>query len=332
MSSTFSQSAPSPPCGSPILDWWSVNVCAAGPTADRYWITVGGAALEVHGTVTDIIVWATSVVGLLAIIVGAANALKGRGPRARAARETQFAEALRFLTPGPTGKSIPKTEVLEGHWEKILRCAVEDGAEIPDPGNSPEGLHEHLLAAVEVLHRVDSVNIDLYREALATATEYINYVNRFAARVDDELVRPIHLVRQEPDLHHDLLSGLPMVAPFIWYESLVKGRGRWGYRPARLGEIFMQLRAVSEDWEATFQNDVRVTIRVDQPPSTLVLASYPAISRARRRFSRLRYLYRTPTINRRSKSAQTKTATRIRGALSRRGISETIRIREVTPW
>jgi hypothetical protein len=63
--------------------------------------------------------------------------------------------------------------------------------------------------------------------------------------IDEGILRPIDIVRGDPALHQDLLHELALLEPFVWYESILRGRGRWSFRPLQLREELEQLRAVS---------------------------------------------------------------------------------------
>jgi hypothetical protein len=72
---------------------------------------------------------------------------------------------------------------------------------------------------------------------------YVDICNTtLAVRIDDGLLNATRLVRSRPELHEELVRTIPLIEPLIWYKSLVRGMGRWGYRVLALHAVLDSLR------------------------------------------------------------------------------------------
>lgn len=213
---------------------------------------------------------------LFAIVVMQVRDVIGiRGRRAREARRQFLREAVEGL------RRLPPDDAVRVAWHSILS---QSGTATGTGGR---------IALIRALDSADDAAVAELREAVSPA---INLLNDAAELVDEGLVRPKDIARHYPDLHAELLGRLALISPFIWYESILGGRGRWGYRVLRLQLIFERLRPVSS--RKAMQRRIDVEIHGFH---FLVL---PELRPAVRLWLRVLLFVRSPTINVRSKVAQ----------------------------
>lgn len=101
-----------------------------------------------------------------------------------------------------------------------------------------------LVHSIVILARASGEWVDEVRHACSPR---INELNTFCELIEEDILRPIDLVSESPELHMQLLEELSLLEPFIWYQATLGGRGRWGFRPLQLLEALVRLRAVSPD-------------------------------------------------------------------------------------
>ena len=171
--------------------------------------------------------WLWSLNGVLLVLtaVMARDVISTRGARARLERELMLRSFRSVI------ESRPSLQDLRSAWSSIL--------------DSTEGSASRGAEVVDLLAILESARDELVEHLRTTVESYVNSVNDAAALVDEGLVRPKDLVRLVPALHEALLMEIPLVRPVIWFESILRGRGRWGYRVLRLGVVLEELRAVS---------------------------------------------------------------------------------------
>ncbi len=226
--------------------------------------------------ITGLLLWLADVV-LAALTLVAARSMLGRKVR-RAGRERLgfLDDAIRHL------EQLPKTEAMRHAWRTILSRPVP-----------PSDAGDPLVSAIYALEHSYHAAVDALRDAVVPQ---VNLINKFAELVDEGLVRPKDVARLYPDIHLKLLSHLALIEPFIWYESIFQGRGRWGYRALRLKMVFEKLRPI------TASGAIRSPLVLEI--GGLFFLALPSVTTLERIWASLRLSVRSPTITSRSKVAQ----------------------------
>ncbi len=170
--------------------------------------------------------WILDGVIFLVTLYYARQVVRSRRGRGRALRASQHARAAGHL------KTRPPIEQLIAAWEAVLERP-------PVSRKWPEV--ERLVA------RLCEADQGRVQELRHVALSFVNIDNDLAGRIDDRLLRASDFVRRNPELHQELLKELALLEPFIWFESLMTGRGRWGYGPLHLRTVLRQLRPLSPD-------------------------------------------------------------------------------------
>jgi hypothetical protein len=155
-----------------------------------------------------------------------------------------------------------------------------------------------------LLHDADTED---KRRVVEFANVTVVSANSAAALIDDGLARPLDLVTHDTVVTPELITSLALAEPFVWYDTLVNGRGRWGYRAPQLRRIFNQLRANAND------PDLREFITVQLHNRTFNIQS--KMGWWKTSFLRVRHHIVSPTINARSKVRQKEIAFKIQKQL-----------------
>ncbi len=134
--------------------------------------------------------------------------------------------------------------------------------------------------------------------------------------IDDGLIHPRHLFARESG-DAKLVTLLALIEPFVWYESLVEGRGRWGYRPIFLGALARRYR--TSTLASPARHALTLDLSIDGRPRRLLVAERVEGWELARGLLVARF--RSRTITARTKRRQERQARRIRSALASRGIS-----------
>jgi hypothetical protein len=198
-------------------------------------------------------------------------------------------------------------EELAAALERYLPIRLEELMSLP------------LVGRVVALDTLSDESLDALRKICERC---INPVNRFSELVDARLVRPGDLVQRRWGIHVDLLRELTLVESFVWYDSLVKGRGRWGMRPLQLRKTLLRLRSRSPR-EQPMRS---ITVR-DAGGGDVVLL--PALSWWRRFLGKVPSPRLSYGISRRTKVGQRRERARMRKGLERTGI---LAPQGHTPW
>lgn len=171
------------------------------------------------------------------------------------------------------------------------------------------GMTDMRISAIRALECADDPTVDKLRDLVQ---RNVNFMNKFGELVDARLVRPMDIARHYPGRHAALLNHLALAAPFIWYASILQGRGRWGFRALRLKTIFEQLRVVSP------RRRLRGPLELKADGfDFLALEGMNATERA---LGAVRLWVRSPTINVRSKLAQAKERIEMTSELAKAGV------------
>lgn len=226
-----------------------------------------------------LILWCTALVLVAAAIVAGVLQVRGRRPDERATRAEVLRDAQAALS------NLPVVAVLLNEWDRVLVYPPS-----PDSRFSRE-------RALRVL--CDSSDNDLV-ELRAVAANAINVINRVAEMVDQGLVRPRALCRASPTLHHELLITIALLEPIVWFESLLRGRGRHGYRVLQFGRVLDVLRASSSE------SQVREAIAVELAGRSLEV--YPRVGVARSFIRSIALRFNEPSIDTGTKVEQNRRA------------------------
>lgn len=216
--------------------------------------------------------------------------LQGRGNRINEQRVANLAEANGYLEEvGPASDLIAA-------WRAVAANAPR-----------PKRFH-NLDPLVQMIYWLWDGRSDDVQRVRDLATAVINNANNAAALVDEGLVRPIEFVKYEVAVTSDLMTSLALAEPVVWYEALVNGRGRWGYRVPQLRRVLDRLRAHSSDPE--LWNEVALSLN----DRTFLLQG--RMSLASRLLLRLGHIFLSPTIGPRSKVRQKTLASEIQAKLT----------------
>jgi len=218
--------------------------------------------------------------------------VRGRGERIRAERAETQADASRILMGRPAATDIFAA------WQLVLGDAADFPAVLTNEG------------FVAALCEADRTAVSAMREAVERS---VRSYNDFATLVDEGIIQPRGFVRRFPDLHRSALIDLALMEPFIWYDSLVCGRGRWGYRPLQLKWILDRSRPISDDANLCRRLDVVMFERS--------CAMYRRIRLPERTYLRITGFIWPPTISVHTKLRQKKYARTLRNTLQRRGFA-----------
>lgn len=196
-------------------------------------------------------------------------------------------------------EQLPEPGEIKDAWRTILSKSSVKAA-----------VDDLLVSAICALENASDADVEALRRVIAPR---VNVINQVAEFVNEGLVRPRDITRMHPKIHAVLLDQLPLMTPFIWYESILQGRGRWGYRVLRLRTIFEKLRPISP----------RVAIR---GPLVLEIQDWfflalPSVTFIEQAWSIFRLAIRSPTINVRSKVAQTRQRSRLESKLQEVGLN-----------
>ncbi|MDN3351972.1 hypothetical protein [Actinomadura sp. DC4] len=238
------------------------------------------------------VLWILNVPLVLFAVVLGSDTMFLRRRRARETRQHFLEEAEGYLS------ELPETGPMLDAWAAVIGQAIVSA----DMNNAQ-------IWAICALECADDRAVADLRELV---TRDVNIMNKFAALVDEGLVRPIDVARQYPGRHAALLNHLALVAPFIWYVSILGGRGRWGYRMLRLKTIFEQLRVVSS------RRHLRAPLEIEV--GGIHFLALESVTAAERVLGWVRLQMRSPTINVRSKLAQARERVAISVKLMEAGV------------
>jgi hypothetical protein len=143
---------------------------------------------------------------------------------------------------------------------------------------------------------------------------YVNCVNPgICEPLDEGIISLEYFLRRYPETHRQLLEELPLVVPFVWFEVLVRRRGRWGYRVAQLYELVKRLRECSDMTPL----HGHMTIAVNGYP----FANYPRVTPIRQAYRGVKEFDSPCRISRRTKLIQQQKVKLMRDDLRDLGVS-----------
>lgn len=243
---------------------------------------------------TATVLWGLNAALLIVIAVLARNVVGARRFRFRNQRRKILVKAISELPPPQ------QSDDLAAAWSLVLDSV--SGATLAHA----TGLPKRILA----LELADDDVVQLFRPDLTRA---VNSYNDLCALIDDGLLRPKDIAKKYPVDHQNILLALNLLEPFIWYESILRGRGRWGFRVARLRHILEELRPASP--RPSLQRARRVEVR------GLVLMDLREIRPFVRFWRSMKLAIRSPTINVRSKVRQEKYRAKLADELAALGVA-----------
>ena len=168
--------------------------------------------------------WAIDAALMALLILQLAHYRLGRRARRATDREEHLG-AIEDLREGPL------TDTLTTAWEFV---AVETPL--------TRWPADNLTRAILALQSASDEWVDLIRKE---SLNRVNKLNEVCELIDEDMLRPIDLVKTNVDLHAALLHELSLLEPFIWHQAIFGGRGRWGFRPLQLLDALRALRAIS---------------------------------------------------------------------------------------
>lgn len=209
-----------------------------------------------------------------------------------------------------------------GDGREFLRSAVSQlhsGSATEVARTAIEGA---LIESSAVLHRLPSTFVpertimvlarasgDWVDAVRRTVNPRINEFNSFCELIEEGILRPIDLVRESPQLHRELIEELSLLEPFIWYQAILGGRGRWGFRALQLLEALARLRAVSPD--SDLRRDMEITV------DEYVVRIWPSVSTLQHWLELAGSAFRPHTLSVRSKVRQNKQRERLTDSLKK---------------
>jgi hypothetical protein len=233
------------------------------------------------------VLWVINLVFFVAVVYFSRCVLLGRRAKVQEQRDIFLDEAKRSLS------GVPRLSDLVQQWNEVLRDENIDGRKLSVTTMilALDNTNEELPEAVEGLRKL--------------CEQAVNACNTATMLIDDGLLRPKDLedAGSRSEQIERLLS-LALVEPFIWFHSIVRGRGRWGRRPLRLLQILSELRARSHYPEVRDKLTVRLAGSERE-----FFDRMSGLARAR---SWTKFAFNRPTINVRSKLKQGRHEDRLR--------------------
>lgn len=238
--------------------------------------------------------WALSGVLVLLIVRQLRTLHRNRQGSIRTDQDQWLERAVQSLADRPDAPSLVNA---------LGRCAPDGLAQVRRIADFPSTTARLTAEIASSLSR---------HAVLPTVEKAVNSWNAVGELIDDGLVRSKELFGRNDQLHRDALIELTFLEPMIWHESLVAGRGRWGYRVLQLSELARQLRC------NTFSSAVLDEVRSPLPFGELVVA--PRLGWGKQLLGRLSNAVHRRTITAKTKMRQEKRAVTMRRELMRRGV------------
>lgn len=240
--------------------------------------------------------WAVNLAGAALIVIRLYFVAQGRRPKVIDMQRTMLREV------GDKLKDLPTPDELVDLWREVPPAPGVDDA-------------QHVaLRLLWFLRAADEAGDGSVGRLDAACKRYVDICNTtLAVRIDDGLLSPKTFARSCPKLHRELVRSIPLIEPMIWYKSLVRGRGRWGYRVLALQAVLESLR-VSSPWPE-IKGEMRDAIVGD------VTIVHPRISWLARLWRGVTYSFVSPTINVRVKLRQRRRAVELAKSLRAAGIA-----------
>jgi hypothetical protein len=234
--------------------------------------------------------WAVNLAGAVIIVIRVWFVGLGRRPKVIDMQRAMLKEVAEKV------RDLPSRNELLDLWRAVP----------PAPG--AEGSPHVLVQLIWFLHQAEAPADDAVRRLDDACKRYVDICNTsLAVRIDDGLLNATRLVRSRPELHEELVRSIPLIEPLIWYKSLVRGMGRWGYRVLALHAVLDSLRVSASRPE--IKNELRDVAAGN------VMVVHPRISWPRRLSSRVAFVFAAPTINVRVKLKQRKRVVELEKAL-----------------
>jgi hypothetical protein len=258
----------------------------------------------------------TSFLSGLLVVIGIATAwwvYLGRREESREIAERYGREADCSLADGPSATALTRQLL------PLVPTSVRDYG----PLTSRSGEHLAVLEMVRAWHdlvRRSATDLEAARQleaATDVAEASVRSINSMAELVDLGLVHPQRFLRERIGRHRELLDLTALLEPYIWYQALVAGRGRWGFRPLQIGRIARRLAAISND----LQLAETLSIATERDGVEFGAVVLEPVGRRSRLRNSVRGWLRPATINRRSKIRQRDDMERFRQLFLENGIT-----------
>jgi hypothetical protein len=133
-------------------------------------------------------------------------------------------------------------------------------------------------------------------QAKKLANTSVNAINDMSELIDFGLVSPRQFFRRNLVDFESLLIELAFLEPYIWYEVVVTGRGRWGLRTVQLARILRQMSSEPS----------RILMEKSKNNTGIEIVILPGENLLRRKLRRIWRWFCPTKINRRSKIKQHK--------------------------
>lgn len=177
-----------------------------------------------------------------------------------------------------------------------------NAAEAPD-GWSESAYREGIVARVRIVAGRARSDDAQYRREVALVKHVVNAYNDVADLVDNDLVEVEPVLKT---YHLPMIREMFIAEPYLWHEAVVLGRGRWGFRALRLGEIAREYHRMNPIH--------RGTVAADDDKAPILARLEPTRVRRLAWWLRRRFIG-YPRITHRSKLQQMRTAETFRRAL-----------------
>jgi hypothetical protein len=237
------------------------------------------------------VLWCFNVVLLVLLAWLAWFVILGRKDKINERRVRNLDEARRYL------EAIPGAAALIDAWCAMPPDSVRRGG----PWNIFQLVSLLVAAPPEPVARIGEI-----------AEEVIRQANSATSLMDDGLVRPKDLARDYGLITPELITALALAEPWVWFEVLVHGRGRWGYRPLNLRHVLDRLRVHAPDPDMRKSITLRLHGRDLHVQRAMSLPTVLALH--------LKHTISSPTVSVRTKVRQKKVAAAVRSELATGGL------------
>jgi hypothetical protein len=234
--------------------------------------------------------WVVNFAGAVLIVIRVWFVGLGRRPKVIDMQRTMLKEVAEKV------RNLPSRNELLDLWRAV------------PPAAGAEGSPHVIVRLIWFLHQAEGSADDAVRRLDDACKRYVDICNTsLAVRIDDGLLNATRFVRSRPELHEELVRSIPLIEPLIWYKSLVRGMGRWGYRVLALHAVLDSLRVSASRPE--IKSELRDVVTGN------VMVVQPRISWPRLMSRRVAFIFVAPTISVRVKLRQRRRAVELAKAL-----------------
>jgi len=169
--------------------------------------------------------WVVTAILLILLLATIYLTWRARQPGAKERRQETYRDAISQL------ESLAPHKRLAAGWTALVKAK--------SPDRQPSTPQTLLLLLY-------NAGPDAIADLRSISAPNIRQINEFARLVDEGLLSLKDLAADHSVLHRELLFQVALLSPIIWYESLIAGLGRIGYRVLQLGPILGWLRCYSD--------------------------------------------------------------------------------------